>query len=599
MNTLKKVLAVCVILILGLVGFRSDEKAVLSQASDGSDPLATMQIEPNKITWNPLVPYAGLELTVITPLESSISKTFTSKEIPMLGLYDLNELSPSDGQYTFELRLIPLLDVDAQAILTGAADDPEARTQAVEKLRAEGKLPTVTVFGGTFAVREGHFVVPAEETSESGSMPSSSSGVVGPDDVINADDVIITGSLCVGFDCLTDGTENFGFDTIKMKENNLQVFFDDTSTTAGFPANDWRLVTNDSASGGANHFSIMDSTAGRTPFRIVAGAPNYALYVDSTGRIGIGTNAPVLKLHIVAGDTPGVRLDQDGSSGWTPQVWDVSGNESNFFIRDTTSGSKLPFRIQPGAPTNGLTIRADGNIGMGTWSPAYDVELEKTGTDAVFAAERTDGATAILSARTDSVQIGSVTNHDVELVVNNSNVLTLNSQGNATLQGVLSEYSDFNAKENFTSVNVVDVLGRLNEVPIMTWNYRSDDTHTQHMGPMAQDFYAAFSLGADNLHIAPLDVNGVSLAAIQALTKITSDQENQITQLEADNTTLKQKVDSLESRLALLEQAVGTSNHAQTSGLSGPNLVIVLALVVGFMQMGPAIYRRCRKVKPS
>jgi hypothetical protein len=60
-------------------------------------------------------------------------------------------------------------------------------------------------------------------------------------------------------------------------------------------------------------------------------------------------------------NTPGIRLAQSGGSFGT-QTWDVGGNEANFFVRDTTNGSTLPFRIRPGAPTSGFDMGANGNI---------------------------------------------------------------------------------------------------------------------------------------------------------------------------------------------------------------------------------------------
>ena len=84
----------------------------------------------------------------------------------------------------------------------------------------------------------------------------------------------IDGSLCVGNDCVA--SESFGFDTIRTKENNLRVHFDDTSVAASFPRNDWRIIINDSANGGANKFAIEDSTNSRTPFTISANARNNA-----------------------------------------------------------------------------------------------------------------------------------------------------------------------------------------------------------------------------------------------------------------------------------------------------------------------------------
>lgn len=177
----------------------------------------------------------------------------------------------------------------------------------------------------------------------------------------------IDGSLCVGNDCVS--VEAFGFDTVRLKENNLRLDFQDTSATASFPPNDWRIIINDSANGGASHFSVEDRSAGNQVFRVFAGARNNALVVDSQGDLGLGTSTPAVDIDIKTGNTPTVRLQQDGTSGFTPQTWDMAGNETNFFIRDVTGGSLLPFRIRPGANTNSIFIDSDGDVGIGTASP--------------------------------------------------------------------------------------------------------------------------------------------------------------------------------------------------------------------------------------
>ena len=193
-------------------------------------------------------------------------------------------------------------------------------------------------------------------------------------DQVIADDLIVTGSLAVGFDAV-DG-ESFGFDTFRLKENNIRIHFDDASSSGTFPGNDWRIVINDTANDGANYFGIEDATAGRMPFKILAGAPNNAFFMAANGHVGLGTAAPIVDLHIVGGNSPAMRIEQDGSSGFTPQSWDVSGNETNFFIRDNTNGSTLPFRIRPGAPTSALDIRANGNIGIGTDTATQKLDVE-------------------------------------------------------------------------------------------------------------------------------------------------------------------------------------------------------------------------------
>ena len=182
-------------------------------------------------------------------------------------------------------------------------------------------------------------------------------------DQVILDDLIVDGSACIGFDCVN--SESFGFDTIRIKENNLRIRAMDTSSTASFPTNDWQITFNDSSNGGQNKFSIDDIDGGRTPFTIEAGAPSHSLYVDDGGRLGLGTNTPVVDVHIKSGNTPTTRLEQDGSNGFTPQTWDLAGNEANFFIRDATNGSTLPFRIFPGASSNSLTVAGDDDVGIG------------------------------------------------------------------------------------------------------------------------------------------------------------------------------------------------------------------------------------------
>lgn len=198
-------------------------------------------------------------------------------------------------------------------------------------------------------------------------------------DQVFLDDIIVDGSACIGFDCVNG--ESFGFDTLRIKENNLRIKAQDTSTSASFPSNDWQITFNDSSNGGANKFSIDDISGGKTPMTIEANAPSHSLFVDDGGRLGLGTSAPVADIHVKSGNTPTLRLEQDGSSGFAAQIWDVAGNEANFFIRDASNGSTLPFRLFPGAPSNALSIAASGKVGLGTTSPAEKLTVFASGAD--------------------------------------------------------------------------------------------------------------------------------------------------------------------------------------------------------------------------
>ena len=134
-------------------------------------------------------------------------------------------------------------------------------------------------------------------------------------DQVIADDLIVTGSNCVGFDCVNG--EVFGTSTIVLKENNLRIRFHDTSNSGSFPSNDWEIQANSQSNGGGNYFSIVDIDGGRTPFTIEAGAPSNSLYVDDAGNLGLGTSTPVVEVQVVDGDSPTMRLEQNGSSGFT------------------------------------------------------------------------------------------------------------------------------------------------------------------------------------------------------------------------------------------------------------------------------------------
>jgi hypothetical protein len=99
--------------------------------------------------------------------------------------------------------------------------------------------------------------------------------------------------------------------------------------------------------------------------------------------------------------------------------------------------------------------------------------------------------------------------------------------------GSWSSVSDRNVKANFAAIDPREVLHRLAQIPISTWNYKAQDAAIRHIGPMAQDFSAAFGVGEDDTHISTIDADGVSLAAIQGLYQIAQEKDQQIAQLQA------------------------------------------------------------------
>jgi hypothetical protein len=116
-------------------------------------------------------------------------------------------------------------------------------------------------------------------------------------------------------------------------------------------------------------------------------------------------------------------------------------------------------------------------------------------------------------------------------------------------EGAWTNASDRAAKANLTPVEGQEVLARLADLPITSWNYKNQNPSIRHIGPMAQDFHAAFGVGQDDTHISTLDADGVALAAFQGLYELVQEQEIQIAALQRQNA-------DLEARLAALEEAV-------------------------------------------
>jgi hypothetical protein len=361
--------------------------SALAQSANKVESVAAISADRTEVRWQPQVEYGRLILTVSAPRGEVFRNEFEAGATPLFKLTDKEGNSLPDGSYSYELRVIPNFSREVKKAL--AASRENGNTAAVmEELQRSGQLPTsLPVQSGSFLIEKGAVLTgspedgvepQAQKQNPGGAANQLQSkkkdgGAVTIEDVVTADDIIVQGSACIGLDCVNG--EVFGFDTIRLKENNTRIQFDDTSA-AGFPTNNWQIRANSSAAGGASFLGFVDqgatgnSETGTIVFSTTAGAPANSLFVSSTGRVGLRTGTPVLDLHIATTDTPAHRLEQTAAGGFTAQTWDIAGNEANFFVRDVTGGSRLPFRIRPGAPTSSIDISASGDVGVGTASPS-------------------------------------------------------------------------------------------------------------------------------------------------------------------------------------------------------------------------------------
>ena len=182
---------------------------------------------------------AGATLSVSGP-RGSRHFTFTASQSVVVNPSMLG----GDGVYHWQLTFAPAIPEALQALAA-------QRRAAGDTSPVPGWPTSIPASSGLLSVQGGLFV-PTEPALVDDPGP----GNVGdpgevPNDQVIADDLIVQGSACTGLDCVNN--ENFGFDTIRLKENNTRITFTDTSVGT-FPTNDWTLVANDSANGGSAAF---------------------------------------------------------------------------------------------------------------------------------------------------------------------------------------------------------------------------------------------------------------------------------------------------------------------------------------------------------
>lgn len=119
--------------------------------------------------------------------------------------------------------------------------------------------------------------------------------------------------------------------------------------------------------------------------------------------------------------------------------------------------------------------------------------------------------------------------------------------------GSWSSTSDRNVKENIADINGEQILDSIRAMPITSWNYINTDSSVRYIGPMAQDFHRAFGLGGnDSLGINTVSIDGVNMAAVQALIIRTDELQKAQSEMEQQ----EGRIDELEAEIEELKKAM-------------------------------------------
>lgn len=348
------------------------------------------------VSWQINSANGGGTLTVSAPDGAVFERQFASGESP-------SYVSPSgvlpDGQYNYEVVLAPVV----------SAEDLAKAQDSTEIDRTE-PLPPNSKESGSFRVLNGTVVL------RGNAVEPNRSGADGPSapDVTNVND------------------------TLNINGFVPRLNFNDTSTDPNFATNNWQLRANESTTGGADFFGIVDQgptatgdESGTIPFRIDAGAPTGSLRIASNGNVGLGTPAPAQDLHISKLFSAAIIRLQ--SSVFFPffsaRTWDIAANTASFQIQDITSGT-TPF-----------IITSSGNVGLGTSAPAGKLHVFGAGVQ----------LSIFQSSDNDAVQFRLQTNST------NRRFVALNSAGTQQSQLVFGDNGAF----DFLGATVADVRMKL------------------------------------------------------------------------------------------------------------------------------------------
>lgn len=177
-------------------------------------------------------------------------------------------------------------------------------------------------------------------------------------------DIIVNGNLAIGSGA-TAGMD-FKGKILVLAENNINIHFQDTSTTSAFPTNDWVININDTTDGGDNYFEVKDVNADKTVFKVMAGAPNASLELQSNSNISLNTTDISEKL-VVAGKVKSTKYI--GSAEFLTNL-PVTGTATVSNTGSTTIGAdnneddngNINFQI---ANQNKLVIESNGAVNNG------------------------------------------------------------------------------------------------------------------------------------------------------------------------------------------------------------------------------------------
>lgn len=521
-----------------------------------SRPIAHLTAGSAGLEWLPLVNHGRLILTVAGPFNLVFRKEFDAGQNPTLGFFDSEGNRLPDGSYTWELRVIPLWQGDAQ-----------------EEKRDPGDSSQPLVQSGYFSIRNGNLGLLG---------PSGGAGPVSPrrpvrsltNEATTTDSLTVKGNACIGGECViySNGVDTDAvYPVLKLKGPNLGILFNDVeipNTSSTF--RNWAVQANPDD---ADRFSLVDVDNATLPFSVEGAAPGNALYVRSNGHLGLGTSTPSQDVHVISSNSPAIRLEQDGTGGPTARTWDAVGNDIGFFVRDVSNSSAVPFRIQAGAPTSSLEVSGTGYVGVGTSAPSAPLHVYAGVSNDIYVGlgpTPTSGAAAFTigygglsfgrasgffnvrpdaSAAAPNPSLRFLTGDTQRMIIDNEGFVGLGAIANPaypihhasgahlTVGGVWTNASSRSVKHDIQELDAEAARTALSGLAPVRFRYNSDPGE-ESLGFISEDVPDLVGT-SDRKSLSPMDV-------VAVLTKVVQEQERMIYDLASTVKELRARIEEIE-----------------------------------------------------
>ncbi len=299
------------------------------------------------------------------------------------------------------------------------------------------------------------------------------------------------------------------------------------------------FVWNDT--GGGTFTSLRDNefaVRARGGIRLDTGGQG--LLVDGVPVVGSSGNVPLTVITAGGQTQPQARLEQTNPDDYvrlmmnTPRsFWTVGTGPNGWFTFYVPGQSPANTTGDNGA--HRFVITANGEVGVGSQQPLAQFHVRGHGgfdlPQARFTQENPqDAARVRLETGAKAWDIAASPDGSLRFFSGTDRVI-MDANGGLSAT-VVNQTSDRNAKRGFKPVNVKEVLAKVAAMPISEWQFKNDAQGSRHVGPMAQDFHAAFGVGATETQIATVDADGVALAAIQGLHQEGLEKDERIRELE-------------------------------------------------------------------